>query len=214
MKKIFLILSLTIICFLQVFSCFANDINTDEKPKIERHFVFDTIPLNLEELVNAAGKIFSGKCIKVRNIEDDPKAKLPVIEYTFKITEIIKGISSDTKEITIRQWEPTGKTAGYDAGNKYVVFLYPTNDRGLTSPVALSQGRFDIESSGFIRRREVVKNSFNNKGLYRNLKTRAKVTIKEDKFIDDYLSQCSESGAPMRYGEFIKAVRYLAERQQ
>ena len=182
----------------------------NSKPKLERHFVFDAIPMNLKEIVDAADRIFVGKCINVEEIEDDSESKLPVIKYTMKITEGIRGVGNK-ETITFKQWQPTVRGASYDVGKKYILFLYPDSKRSLTSPVGFSQGQFDVEKKGIIRRKEVVHNKLNNRGLNRNLKTQKKISIDNDKYINDYVHRYSELGIPMRYQEFIKAVRYLAE---
>ena len=182
------------------------------KPKLERHFVFDTIPLNLEEITKDADRIFFGKCISIEEIEDDLESKLPVFEYTFKTIEGIKGV--DNEQIVIfKQWQPTVRTTGYEEDKKYVLFLYPNSERGLTSPVGFEQGLFDIETKGIIRK-DVVRNRANNRGLNRNLRTQKRVVINEDKYINDYIENCSELGTPMRYQEFVKAVKYLVKRQK
>ena len=147
-----------------------------------------------------------------KEIEDDPESKLPVIKYTFTITDEIKGIGSK-EEITFKQWKPTTKNAGYEEGKKYILFLFPNSERGLTSPVGFEQGLFDIETKGIIRK-DVVRNRANNKGLNRNLRTQKRVVINEDKYINDYIENCSELGTPMRYQEFVKAVKYLVKREK
>ena len=213
-KKIFysfiFCLSLLFLCSL-VCQTTANEGAESSVVKLERHFVFDTIPLNLEEITAAANRVFAGICTNVEEIEDDPESKLPVFKYTFKITETIKGLEGK-EEITFKQWKPTVRNAGYDTGKKYILFLFPDSERGLTSPVGFLQGQFDVEKKGLIRRKEVVKNKSNNKGLNRNLKTQKRIEIKEDSYINDYVQECSELGIPMRYQEFVKAVKYLVER--
>ncbi len=181
-----------------------------EQPKLERHFVFDTIPLNLEEITQSADRIFAGKCISITEIEDDPESKLPVIEYKFKIDESFKGLKGKD-EITFKQWKPTTRESNYDVGKSYVLFLFPNSERGLTSPVGFLQGQFEIESSGFIRKNKVVKNKAGNKGLYKNLKSNKEASLKKNKFVKDYISRCSELGIPIRYKEFTSAVKELAE---
>ena len=211
-KKIFLAfvfcLGLIAICDL---ICQANEGTDSSVVKLERHFVFDTIPLNLEEITSASDRIFTGICKNIEEIEDDPESKLPVIKYTFTITDGIKGIGNK-EEITFKQWKPTTKNAGYEEGKKYIVFLFPNSERGLTSPVGFEQGLFDIETRGIFLRKEVVRNRTSNKGLNRNLRTQKKIDITEDKYVNDYVQECSELGIPMRYQEFVKAVRYLAKR--
>ena len=189
----------------------ANEVSESSGVKLERHFVFDTLPLNLEEITSASDRIFAGICTNVEEIEEDPESKLPVFRYTFNITEPIKGLNGK-EEITFKQWKPTANGASYETGKKYVLFLYPNSERGLTSPVGFLQGQFEIQKKGFIRRSEVVRNKSNNRGLNRNLKTQKKVIINEDSYINDYVESCSELGIPMRYQEFVKAVRYLSKR--
>ena len=206
-KKIF---SLILLCSL-IFPVSANEVSESSSIKLERHFVFDTLPLNLEEITSASDRIFTGICTNVEEIEDDPESKLPVFKYTFKIIEAIKGLQGK-EEITFKQWKPTSNGASYETGKKYVLFLYPNSERGLTSPVGFLQGQFEVQKKGFIRRSEVVRNKWNNRGLNRNLRTQMKVVINEDNYINDYVEECSELGIPMRYQEFVKAVRYLAKR--
>lgn len=201
-KIVILILFPLLFCF----AVLAEDIT---KPKLERHFVFETTPLNLQEIIQASGKIFTGRCLKVEEIENDPESNLEVVNYRFKVIEGIRGVK-DNSEISFKQWKPTVRNASYEVGKKYVLFLYPKSNKGLTSPVGLSQGLFDIGKKGFIRKKEVVKNKLGNRGLARNLKTQQRVLISQDKYINDYIYKCSEFGVPMRYQEFIKAVKYLA----
>ncbi|OGI20300.1 MAG: hypothetical protein A3B68_05620 [Candidatus Melainabacteria bacterium RIFCSPHIGHO2_02_FULL_34_12] len=186
----------------------ANEAGSNEasKIKIERHFVFDTIPMNLKEITDSADRIFAGKCIKA---EEKEYEGLPVTEYKFKVTEAIKGVTDE--EITFRQWQPTVRDGGYTEGNKYILFLFPDSEKGLTSPVGFAQGKFEVETTGFIRRKEVVKNSLNNRGLNRNLKTQKRIAIKNNTFLNDYVHRCSELGIPMRYKEFVEAVKNLVE---
>ena len=54
-------------------------------------------------------------------------------------------------------------------------------------------------------------NKLNNKGLNRNFRTQKKIEIKDNQYINDYIQECSELGIPMRYKEFISAVKYLVK---
>lgn len=188
--------------------CLASE---PEEPKLERHFVFDSIPLNLEEIEGYSDRIFSGICIKREELENDPESNLPVVKYIFKITEGIKGVNNN-KEIIFKQWKPTTRSDGYEIDKKYVLFLYPNSERGLTSTVGVDQGYFEVETEGLIWKKEVVKNKRKNLGLTRNLRTQKKISIKNNKRINDYIQYCSESGKPIKYREFIEAVKYLVEK--
>ena len=208
-KKIFIVTICLIFSSLIAFNSSASELN--ENPKIERHLIFDTLPLNLEEIIEAAGLIFSGVCTNVENIENDPEANLPVYKYTFKVTDAIKG-TGNREFITFKQWQATSKDAGYNIGEKYVLFLYPESKLGLTSPVGFLQGQFNVEIRGFLLKKEVVKNKISNKGLSRNLRSQKSVEIKEDGYLNSYLHACSENAAPMRYKEFIKIVKHLVNK--
>lgn len=215
MKNFVVFSSCLLVFFLQSFNLgFANEAQNSEEgqPKLERHFVFDAVPLNLEEIENLADRVFAGICIDSEEVENDSEANLPVIKYTFKITEGIKGVDGK-EEITFKQWKPTTRANGYEVGKKYILFLYPDSERHLTSAVGVDQGYFEVEKAGFFRRKEVVKNRLNNKGLNRNLKTQKRISIDNNEFVNGYVDRCSELGIPMRYKEFIQAVRYLVEKE-
>ena len=219
MKKITKLLRTLLLSCIFIISCcsfcFGGEPRESEnsKPKLERHFVFDAVPMNLEEIINFSGKIFSGICTSVEKIEDDPESHLPVIKYTFKIIEGIKGVD-DKEEITFKQWQPTTRSVGYEIGKKYLLFLYPESERGLTSTIGTDgQGYFEILEEGFILKREIVKNKLGNKGLNRNLKTQKRIKIENNKFVNDYVHRCSELGLSMRYKEFIEAVKYLVNKK-
>ena len=175
--------------------------------KIESRLVFDTIPLNLEEITEAASRIFVGKCTKIEKVDKPVSA----YKYTFKIIEPIKGVK--TKKLSFKQWKPTARNNGYKKGKKYILFLHADSKLGLTSPAGFLQGRFEVQRKGFIRRKEVVTNQLHNKGLIRNLRTNKTVTIKSNKYLNDYIKKCSELGVPMRYKEFVEAVRYLVNKK-
>ena len=204
------------LCFLCFFSfcsliSLANEIDLyGSKTKFEQRFIFDTLPMNLEEITDSADRIFSGICTEIEEISTDPFAKVPVIRYTFKVVEKIKGIEKN--EISFKQWKPTASDAGYEAGKKYILFLYPNSNIGLTSPVGFLQGHFSVDTDE-ITKEETVANKLGNFGLSRNLRTQKKISIKSDKELNDYIDQTSEHGYRIKYKEFIKTVKYLVEQQ-
>ena len=210
-----LVASACLTLFLHCTDSFANthEENNSIHPKLNRILVTETVPLNLEEITNAADRIFTGYCTKIEEQESDNESKLPIIKYKFKTVEIIKG-TLNKKEITIKQWKHSVREVPFQKGKKYVVFLYPDSERGLTSPVGLLQGRFDVESKGLVKRNEFVRNKLNNIGLAKNLKTRKAIDIADNKFINDYIHHCSENGAPIRYKEFVQAIKYLANKNK
>ena len=191
-----------VLIFIFLPSSFAQNIESGN------HFIFDTLPLNLEEITSSADRVFAGTCEKIEEIEKDPISNLRIVKYTFKVTEAVKGVS--TGEITFTQWKPTTIKAGYVIGEKYVIFLYPNSRLGLTSPIGYMQGKFLVEKVGANRGVELIRNRLNNVGLSKNLRTQKRISINADKFLNDYIQECSEAGKPIKYRDFIRAVRYLS----
>ena len=193
-----------------VFASFSFAQNLNRTVESGNHFIFDSLPLNLDEITDSADRIFTGICKKIENIEKDPVSNLKVIKYTFKIIESIKGVNID--EIIFVQWKPTTVDVGYVIGEKYVVFLYPNSRLGLTSPVGYVQGKFLVEKRGVNRGIEFVENKLNNYGLSKNLRTQKRILINEDKDLNNYIHKSSEAGKSIKYKDFIRAVRYLSKK--
>lgn len=208
-KLLLIILTLIFICSSL---SYANDSkNVLARRELSRHIVFDTVPMNLKEITDSADKIFSGICKEIEEIENDPVSHLQVTKYTFHVLTKIKGNIEVNSEISFKQWKPTTKDVGYKAGEKYIVFLYPNSNMGLTSPVGYLQGHFLVERSGLNNENEYVKNKLNNVGLSRNLKTQEKLSIKKDRILNNYIDNCSNEGNLIRYQDFIEAVKILME---
>ncbi len=186
------------------------------KPFIKNQkLIVDPIPLNLEQLTLFADRVFTGVPLS-RKEKIDPKTNIPVIEYTFKISEIIKDKNKrigNKKKITFKQWKPISGDVDFFSEKRYVVFLNADSSIGFTSPVGLWQGQFEIEQhkvNGV--KTDFVRNRLNNKGLGKNLKTQKTISIEGDKVLNDYISRASEAGQPIKYREFVKSIRALDRR--
>ena len=199
-RIIALFLSLFIFCTV---NSFANIEKSNSPIK------FDSAPLNLEEIINFSGKIFSGICTNIEEIEKDPQSNLHVTKYTFKVTEGIKGIT-DESEVTFKQWAEVSREVAYKKGGKYIAFLYPESKLGLTSTVGFLQGQFTVTKG--LDNNEYIKNNLNNTGLAQNLKTKKNILITRDRSLNDYIHKQSKEGNSINYKEFIKATRYLIEK--
>lgn len=201
---------LVLICQLSLsLSALARIIKSSEidYQSIKAHFIFDTAPANLEELIESSDRIFTGTCTNAEVIKNDKRAKLPVVRYTFEIQEGIKGVSNKDK-INFKQWEPTTRDSGYETGKKYVLFLYPNSALGLTSPVGFLQGQFTVQKD--INNNETVINKISNSGLTRNIK--AKKILSADKTysrIYNQIEESSEKAKKINYKEFIELIKYL-----
>ena len=136
-----------------------------------------TVPhRNLAALTNMAEWIFVGKVVSL--IDNYVEGQLPYIEITFEISKSIKGDLQEGQTFSYRQ---VGLLAPRDAGNglriafaldgfpqyqvdkEVMVFLYsPSAVTGLTSPVGLLQGKFNIDGAKIF-------NDINNKKLFANM---------------------------------------------
>ena len=180
-------------------------------------FISDPVPLNLEQITQFADRVFAGSPVK-REEKIDSKTNLPVIEYTFKITEVIKDrkkqIGNKT-HITFRQWQPITGDVDFNSDKKYIVFLNPDSKIGFTSPVGLWQGQFEVKEQKVNGvKTEFVKNRSSNRGLSRNLKTQKKISIEDNKALNDYIFRASESGQPIKYKEFVKSIKALENKRK
>jgi len=108
-------------------------------------------PINLEEMTKVAKRIFSGRVVEVRDMED-PKLGRRVTLVTVDVDRAVKGRADRT--ITFKQIagpDPrTGIRSGivgmplYSKGEEGVLFLAGEGPTGLTSTLGLGQGKFVI----------------------------------------------------------------------
>ncbi|MFZ5876658.1 MAG: hypothetical protein ACOYXU_09635 [Nitrospirota bacterium] len=146
-------------------------------------WAYRMFPMNVEEMSTQADRIVVGVCIarEEGNLpsEQDGRA-LTFTQYTFQVTDSIKGNVGQT--LTIRQvrlgGRPTPAVGGqalrsgrpllpdYQPGQEVLLFLGPDSALGLTSPVALDEAVFDVETQDgqkFFKRRS------GNRGLFRDM---------------------------------------------
>ena len=121
--------------------------------------------MTLEEMVQRAGKIVSGRCTAV-NVVKDAERGIPVTELTFQVHRSLKGPATDT--LVIRQ--PGDATRPgllglpqFRAGEEVLLLLYGESSSGLTSPVGLGQGKFTVITDKQGKRWAV--NAFGNRNL-------------------------------------------------
>jgi hypothetical protein len=99
--------------------------------------------LNLEEMAGRADRIFAGRCLSVRSV---PHPQLGSVDrVAFEVEQPIKGHlgSRLTIQVVSSGQDLPGSTR-FTPGERVVLFLYADSALGLTSPVALGQGRFSI----------------------------------------------------------------------
>jgi hypothetical protein len=116
------------------------------------------LPLFLDEVIDTAAVAFEGTCVDNRS-ERDPATGFVVTYTTFEVRDVLKGDVASRH--TIKQ--VGGALAGdqvdrridgiprFAIGQDYVVFLAGVSSIGFSSPIGLSQGRFQVRAQGATR---------------------------------------------------------------
>ena len=139
--------------------------------------------LNLEEMVQRADRIFSGRCVQVR-VAEDPETHQKATFVTFTVDRTVKG--GGRPKVTIKvlgeQGWPGKREVGlegaprYVEGEEVVLFLYGDSRSGFTSPVGLGQGKFSVirDKNG----ERLALNEYGNRGLMERLSARGEERLK------------------------------------
>ena len=127
--------------------------------------------VNLSEMVQASNRVFHGRCLSAREITHSNG--LPIVEYTFLVTDGLKG-TVEGEKVVFRQVQGFGARgfgiAGLPAfrkGQDLVLFLAADSRIGLTSPIGLSQGAFSVFEDR--RGKLAIVNGFRNLNLTHEL---------------------------------------------
>jgi hypothetical protein len=133
-----------------------------------------TITCGLDRLTAEAGAIVHGYVISAK-VEPHPQLRnLMTVVVSMRVEDVYKG--KPQKNLVFRQyiWDlaDRGATAGYGKGQELVLFLVPTSQYGLTSPVGLEQGRFRISRNS--KGQSVATNGNNNFGLLNSIEAQAR----------------------------------------
>jgi hypothetical protein len=109
-----------------------------------------TTPVGLDQLVQRASVILRGSVVSA-NVEPHPQfSNLRTVVVTISVGKVLKG--EPAKLYTFRQFlmdpRDAADAGGYRKGGELLLFLNPTSEYGLTSPVGLEQGRFRITHDG------------------------------------------------------------------
>jgi len=106
--------------------------------------------LTLPEMVELSGAIFAGEVV---GVGPEEVHGLPATAVTFRVEEGIRGAESGSR-LTLRFLGGARATGGlpyriagmptWQIGDRAVLLAHPTSELGLTSPVGLFQGRFDL----------------------------------------------------------------------
>ena len=130
-----------------------------------------TAQRNLADLTNRADLIVRGQVLDAK-VERHPQLhNLNTVVVTLRVKEVLKGNAPAT--YTFRQyiWDMRDRfdAAGYRKGQQLLLLMNNPSQFGLTSPVGLEQGRFQIThgASGEL----IAVNGRGNAGLFANVQS-------------------------------------------
>ena len=134
----------------------------------------ETASADLDQIVQQAQTVVRGHVVSVRAEPHPQFANLPTVVVTFQVDRVLKGTADRT--LTFRQyvWRVGGapKTSGYGKADELLLFLNPVSQYGLTGPVGLNQGRFQIERDA--QGNAFAMNGRGNAGLFNQVETKAR----------------------------------------
>lgn len=108
------------------------------------------VATNLAEMVHASGMIFSGQVVSIAHDSTIGGASIETIAITFHIDRALRGPGTG-RNVTIHEWLGAWSSGQrYRAGERILLFLYPTSKLGLTSCVAGPLGRLKVDAAGRI----------------------------------------------------------------
>jgi hypothetical protein len=125
-----------------------------------------TLPRGIDQLTTEADLIVRGAVLSAK-VEPHPELKnLKTVLISLRVDETWKGTAAKTLEFRQYIWDIRDEldAARYRKGEALLLFLGPTSQYGLRSPVGLEQGRFQLlrDKAGQI----VAVNGRHNAGLF------------------------------------------------
>jgi hypothetical protein len=103
-----------------------------------------------QQLVRAAGIIFSGHVTSVGSLGGAGGSNPASTAVTFQVEHAMRGVSQG-QNLTIHEWAGLWNSGErYYVGERVLLFLYAPSKLGLTSTVAGARGRFAVDSRGLV----------------------------------------------------------------
>ena len=169
-----------------------------------------TLPLGLDQLTQEADVIVRGYVISTKFEPHPQLSNLTTVVVSMSVTETVKG--TPRKSLVFRQyvWDVHDQldTAEYRKGDELLLLLAPVSQYGLTSPVGLEQGRFQIlrDKKG----QAVAVNGRGNFGLFDSVERRAQAQGMQLSPRVTSLVRRTNSG-PMPLSDLEDAIRAFKE---
>ena len=108
------------------------------------------LPLNVGQLTQRAGIIFSGKVTAVKPERSAASDEVTSVVITFQVEQAIRGTRVG-QQLTIHEWAGLWAAGErYRVGERLMLFLHAPSKLGLTSPVGGAAGRFSVDQGGRI----------------------------------------------------------------
>ncbi len=119
---------------------------------------------NLKDITDWADRIFEGRCTGMEHIVVKTRGgtDLPAVRYTFTVLDGLKGKQEQTMTLSHLGQFQDGRSSlldpdklgvpKYKVGETYLLFVNRVSYHGLTVPIGLSQGVFDV-TAGLARNR-------------------------------------------------------------
>jgi hypothetical protein len=119
-------------------------------PSLPRHYPVTPGTLGFQQLVRAAGIIFSGRVTFIGPVTSTSGPNPACTRVTFQVEHAMRG-ASPGQTLTIQEWAGLwSRGERYRVGEHVLLFLYAPSKLGLTSPVTGAMGRFALDSQGMI----------------------------------------------------------------
>lgn len=135
------------------------------------------LQMNLQQLCDRAGKIFSGTVLSVEaSTVAAGGGQMPVLQYRVRVDEGFKGQFAQEKGVEYVEFRMLGTLAQLKAGHNgimpvlqqgkpYLLMLAPDGPLGVTSTIGLVQGTFSLSTD----RPSMALNGANNVGLFNGM---------------------------------------------
>jgi hypothetical protein len=177
----FIVLSLITFVIIQI-QTNGNAKAVAQNPSTAGHSTASIQRLSLSQMIERAGKIFRGTVIDFQpGTVSVGGGDLPTVTYRFRVDQDFKGeftekdgvkyaeitmlgtIKDSRKENGLTKLSALPKLPEFSVGSDYLLLMTPESEIGLSSPVGLGQGSFEIVQRD---KEEWAKNEFNNAGLF------------------------------------------------
>ena len=104
----------------------------------------------MDKLARPAGIVFSGTVVRIER-ERDESGKPASMRIAFRVEEAVRGCYAG-ETVEVAEWaELWVRHDRYRVGQQVLLFLYPRNASGLTSPVGGDSGVFVLGSNGLLQ---------------------------------------------------------------